>query len=299
MPVVTFPSSANNPVAAGVLALARVYIGGVDLDPTVLANRISVTIIQQDGTPVVIAPSAQPFILNAGGMFTYGGSPVILTASESYSMAVHTSADVPVYYLPDSATLSADVSTDLVSLVERSGEPSPTANTGKLFTLAVAGITELFYMDSEGNFLQLTNAGNINVDLSNSEITAAIISAVEEVTGLQFRGEPVELVIDVNGNVEMDVTLGSSYSLTMDQNVNTLSFTNAPDGRVPDMGLSIINEGAYTITTIQVNTPGAEVWIPNAVTSLQPTASATTSYGIKLFAGAIFHIFPVRMQQII
>jgi len=97
----------------------------------------------------------------------------------------------------------------------------------------------------------------------------------------------------------MDVTLGSSYSLTLDQNVNTLSFTNAPAGRVPDLGLKITNTGAFTITTFDANTPGATVWIPASVAALQPEANATTSYGIKLFANAEFHIFPVEMQQII
>jgi len=299
MAAVVFPSAAQNPIASGVLSLARVYIGEVDLDPTVLANRISLSIIQEDGTPVVIAPSAQPLVLNAGGMFTYNGSVVIVTADQSYSMAVHTSQDVPVYYLPDSSTLSADLSSDLLTLTARGSEPSDTAGTGKLFTMSVGGIVEFFYEDSEGNVIQLTNAGAINIDLGNQTVIANIVDAIEQVTGVQFRGTPITLEIDGSGNVELDVTLGSSYFLEMDQNINTLSFTNAPDGRLPDIKLAIRNTGAFTITTFQANTPGATVWIPDNVASLQPTASATTSYGVALYSGAEFHIFPVLMQQVI
>lgn len=298
MPSVNFPTACQNPVASGVLALARVYIGEVDLQPRTLANRIDVTIIQEDGTPITIAPAQQPFVLNAGGMFTYDGSVVILTAAQSYSMQVDTAQDVPVYYLPDSATLTADVDTSVVNLTERGSPPADAAGVGKLFTMEVGGITEFFYLDSEGNSIQLTNAGAINIDLESETVTAAIINAVEQVTGLQFRGEPVTLEI-VGGNVEMDVSIGQNFFLEMDQNITTFTFINYPEGRLPNLCLAIRNLGAYTITTFDVDTPGATVWIPDSVAALAPTASATTDYGIALYPNAEFHIYPVLMQQVI
>lgn len=298
MPTVNFPTAAQDPTAAGVLSLGKVYIGVVDEDPTVLANRISVTITQQDGTPVVIAPNQQPFVLNGGGLFTYNGSVVTLTADTSYSMKVLTSGDVQAYYLPNSGA-GQTVESDLITLTALGSEPAFQAGTGKLFTMTVAGIVEFFYMDSTGQIVQFTSNGALNIDLGSQEVSAAILNALYEVTGLQFRGEPITLAIDGSGNVECDVTLGLNYSLTLDQDVGTFSFTNAPSGRVPNICVEIINTGSYTITTFQVNTVGATIWIPDAVASLAPTANKTTSYGLALMPGARFHIFPVLMKQVI
>ena len=61
MPEVTFPTG-RFPTATGndVVALGKVYIGEVDLDPTVLGNRIDVTIVQESGVSIVIPPASQP-----------------------------------------------------------------------------------------------------------------------------------------------------------------------------------------------------------------------------------------------
>lgn len=83
----------GRPVANG-----TVYIGEVDLDPTILANRKTVYLIQEDGTEVPIAPAAQPLTLSAGGVVTYLGSPVQVQTDDAYSITVLDSLDVEVYY---------------------------------------------------------------------------------------------------------------------------------------------------------------------------------------------------------
>jgi hypothetical protein len=300
MPKINFPSAAQNPTAAGVLSLAKVYIGTVDTDPRILANRLSVTIIEQDGDEVVIAPAAQPFVLNAGGLFTYGGSVVNLIAPSAYSMAVDTAADVQMYYLPNSSA-GEDVSTSVVTMAASGSPPAATLGTGKLFTMTVGGIVEFFYEDSTGQIIQLTENGAIKVTLGDSVVEALRLIAEEEIEGSQFRGAPIELVIDGDGNVDCDLTLGLNYYLYMDENVNTFSFTNAPEIRVPNISVKIENSGAFDITTFEFTAEGGIVQVPDSYTGpLSPTHNATTDYGLALFQNnadaKVMSIYPVLMQ---
>lgn len=50
---------------------------------------------------------------------------------------------------------------DNVKFIEQSSNPTSEANRGFLFTKDVSGITELYWMDSSGNVIQLTSAGKI------------------------------------------------------------------------------------------------------------------------------------------
>jgi hypothetical protein len=88
-----YPSSSIGRPLAG----AKIYIGTIDLDPTIPANQITVNAQQESGAIVAVA---QPIRTNAGGVPVYNGSPVVLLVDGDYSMAVHTSGDVPVYYVP-------------------------------------------------------------------------------------------------------------------------------------------------------------------------------------------------------
>ena len=89
------------------VALGSVYIGNVNTDPTVLGNRKSVALLQEDKTEVTIAPASQPLSLNAGGVFTYSGSVVQVKVSGNYSMTVLDSDGVQQYYFPNSSLLSS------------------------------------------------------------------------------------------------------------------------------------------------------------------------------------------------
>jgi len=91
----------NNPADGKPLSFGNVYIGLPDLDPKIEANRINVTIQQEDGTDVVILPNAQPITLNAGGRFQYLGSPVSISVVQNYSMTVDDSLNAQVYHNPD------------------------------------------------------------------------------------------------------------------------------------------------------------------------------------------------------
>lgn len=297
MPAVQFPSGFFlNKTNAQALALGKVYIGEVDLDPTVLANRVSVTAIQENGTPIVLAGSAQPFILNGAGMIVYNGSVVQMRVTGDYSLAVHSASDVPQYYFASAAS-STDVTSSQIQLIAQGSDPTPQSGSGWIYTKNIEGITEFFYEDSEGNVLQFTSGGAFNISLGDSIVEALRLIAEEEIEGTQFRGEPITLVIDENGDVECDLTLGLNYYLLLDEEVDTFSFTNAPDLRVPNILVSIENAGSFQIQTFDFLASGGTVLVPDTWDgSLTPPPSATTDYGIALFPGPRLSIYPVLMK---
>jgi len=98
-PAAYFPDPDNGyPVGLGF-----VYIGTVDLDPTIEANRVTVYLIEEDGNQVTILPAAQPLTLGAGGIVLYNGAPVQVMVNGNYSMTVQDSNEVQKYYFADSA----------------------------------------------------------------------------------------------------------------------------------------------------------------------------------------------------
>jgi len=80
------------------LALADIYIGDVDLDPEILANRKTVYVIQQDGTEVAIPAASQPLSTGAGGTVLYLNAPVQLQTDDAYSIKILDSNGAQVYY---------------------------------------------------------------------------------------------------------------------------------------------------------------------------------------------------------
>ena len=82
------------------LALAYIYVGIPDLDPTVVANQKTLSVQQEDGTIVAVT---QPIRTNAGGVPTYLGESVVLLVEGDYSLAVLDSSSVQIYYVPSTA----------------------------------------------------------------------------------------------------------------------------------------------------------------------------------------------------
>lgn len=78
-----------------------IYIGVSGADPEILANRVSVILIQEDNTRVTVAPASQPFTTGGGGIIEYNGNtyPVIRVSGES-SVKVLDSGGTQVYYAP-------------------------------------------------------------------------------------------------------------------------------------------------------------------------------------------------------
>ncbi len=294
MPQINFPTAALSPSAFDCLSLASVYIGQINVDPTVLANRIDVVVTQQNGTPVTIHAASQPFVLGAGGMLMYGGFPVLMATAEPYSMSIVPTSGNTLYF-PNSGS-GSDVNTSVVVLNVQSGNPAPIAGAGQWYTKTIGGIAEAFYEDSTGQVIQITNNGGLNVDLGTATVQAQIFDAVQQVQGTQFRGIPITLTIDGSSNVDCDLSLGLNYELTLDQNVTNFNFTNAPTVHVPNICVDIVNTGSYTIGNF-VPQATYTISIPNSVVGLAPAINARTSYGVSLMPNKHLNIFPVLMKD--
>lgn len=248
MPSVNFPTALMpTSTGAGVVSLGLVYIGEPDEDPSILANRIDVTVIDIDGTPVVIGGASQPFILNAGGLFSYNGSVVQLRVSQNYSMSIYSATNVLLYYFPSAA--AGEVLLTTVVQLTATTDPDPIAGTGQLYAKSISGLVEFFYMDSAGNIVQFTEGGNIKVDLSTSAIAAFSLSAIGKVYGGYFLGGVVELVSSGN-EVELDWA-AAQYFTMVNTETTTMNFTNVPligEGIGQTILIAIQDAGDFAIT---------------------------------------------------
>jgi len=90
----------NDPNIGRPVFNGSVYIGKVDLDPKNIADRITVTVIEEDGTRVTILPAAQPLLTGTGGTIIYNGKPVSVVTDLDYSIRVDDSQGAQVYYFP-------------------------------------------------------------------------------------------------------------------------------------------------------------------------------------------------------
>lgn len=84
---------------------ADIYIGIIDLDPEIIANQKTVSVLTENGSYV---PVSQPLTTGSGGVPTYNGSPVSLYVDGDYSVKIKTSTGEQAYYIP--RNLSTDQS---------------------------------------------------------------------------------------------------------------------------------------------------------------------------------------------
>ncbi len=77
-----------------------VYVGVPDTDPEILANRVNVVAVQENGVRVNIPPSQQPLLTGAGGVVLYQGSPVVILVGDTVSVKVLDNLGQQVYYVP-------------------------------------------------------------------------------------------------------------------------------------------------------------------------------------------------------
>lgn len=73
----------------------KIYIGKIDKDPTVVANRIQVYVQNNDGT---ITSVNQPIVINMAGFPTYNGSVAKFVTVGEYSMSVLDSSNTKLFY---------------------------------------------------------------------------------------------------------------------------------------------------------------------------------------------------------
>lgn len=88
----------GKPVASG-----YIYVGEPDTDPEVAVNQKTLTVLQEDGTEVVVD---QPLRTSAGGLPIYSGSVVTMLVDGDYSLKVLDSALMQVIYVPSNPYFS-------------------------------------------------------------------------------------------------------------------------------------------------------------------------------------------------
>lgn len=76
----------------------KIFIGMIDLDPTIPANQIQVYLENEDGTHV---PVPQPIAINAGGYPVYDGQIAKFVTVKGHSMAVYDSYGARQFYSPN------------------------------------------------------------------------------------------------------------------------------------------------------------------------------------------------------
>ena len=102
-----------DPAVGRPVANGKVYIGAINTDPFILANRVTVDLIKQDGSTVSIAPASQPIRTTGGGLLSYSGSAVQAQyTGGDYSISLRDANDVLLDYFPRvSSPFSADAPT--------------------------------------------------------------------------------------------------------------------------------------------------------------------------------------------
>ncbi|PLR40611.1 hypothetical protein CYR32_01680 [Chimaeribacter coloradensis] len=80
------------------LAGGRIYLGKIDTDPTIAANRIQAYVENEDGSYI---PIPQPIFINLGGFPVYNGQVAKIVTVEGHSMAVYDLFGVQQFYFPN------------------------------------------------------------------------------------------------------------------------------------------------------------------------------------------------------
>ncbi|WP_165699083.1 phage tailspike protein [Chimaeribacter arupi] len=97
--VVSMPSQLFTAARAfKALAGGRIYLGKIDTDPTIAANRIQAYVENEDGSHI---PIPQPILINLGGFPVYNGQVAKIVTVEGHSMAVYDLFGVQQFYFPN------------------------------------------------------------------------------------------------------------------------------------------------------------------------------------------------------
>ncbi len=121
----------------------NIYVGIPDLNPKIELNRVSVILLQENGTKVTLAPSAQPFKTGAGGQILYNGSPAVIRVSDTVSVRVDDSAGNQVNYNPrynENTSISATIN-EGVAPVNGSFESADASNIPENWVLSTVSGT--------------------------------------------------------------------------------------------------------------------------------------------------------------
>jgi len=117
-PISTNSEYFPNPLNGKPLSNGYLYVGTQDLDPAIEANRVTVTVIQEDGTRVPILPAIQPLTIFNGRVY-FGGQFVVAVADDTVSVKITDKKGVQLGYYP--RTNNYPLADDLASTANGKG----------------------------------------------------------------------------------------------------------------------------------------------------------------------------------
>ena len=227
-----------DPTSGRPISLGSMFFGIKDLDPEVPANQIQLKVKQEDGTVLNVN---QPILLNAGGVPTYLGSPVILVVTETeFSIKVLNSLGGQVYYNENNIQNSDVVGPDQI---ENGAVTTPKLADNSVTTVKIAnGNVTGVKLNSAvaGNGLSQNGSGNLDVNVDNSTL---------EISGDQLR-------VKANGIGASQIASNAVGSLELaDNSVNTAAVQDAAINHDKlGQGLSALNLLASFDAGISFNT---------------------------------------------
>lgn len=175
-----------------------------------------------------------------------------------------------------------------INLMAQSGNPSVAGTDGFLFTKPVGGVTELFWMDSAGEVLQLTSLGKLNSAPFPSGTNMMFLNPAPPVGWTQIIGladRMIRLTDGAGTGIGGSWTLsGTSVSTTVTTTTTTTTTTTAPTITVADAGSTAatgVSDGGSTVS----GTVGSHALTANELPALNVTTNLpgtqhSTSAGI-------------------
>ena len=168
-----------------------------------------------------------------------------------------------LFYLDDNGstiqlTNDGNIKNAVVNMPVQSSDPAVPVNAGHLYTKEFNGIPELFWQDELGNTVRFTFKGELNIDLSETDI---IVGSLR--TNNFFRGRR-RTIASVLGLLEFDFESATIFETTITENtVGTLvNMPDAADGEEQTMLIDITDGGNFTTalaSTYTIIRPGGVV----------------------------------------
>ena len=181
---------------------------------------------------------------------------------------------------------------------QRASSPTVTANTGAVYVKLVSGIPELFFADPTNGEVQLTSGGSINIDAPTISYSVANLTAAGAVDAPVYKSDTVTAAIS-SGTLTLDLSAGSNFKVTMDQNITAIVLTGLTDAVSQSAIIEFNNIGeTYTFTTDDITHSGGTFTPYKAAGgTLALPAGAITLYGFTL-VGSNIHIIPLEMVAV-